>query len=220
MYAPLGALVPLYTVWLERLGFTPLEIAWACTTQALGGLFAPLVAGQVADRWFPANRCLVLCGLAGAGVLWTMAGLVTPASVFLASLLFWTIWVPVITFGTAVCFTHLSSAQKQYGPVRMWGTIGWMVQGWALGYWFSNPAWAAPVLAWLRPEHSASALSDALRLGSLLALVLAVYACTLPHTPPRHRSGSLLAPLAAMKLLRERSFAVFCVCTFGMCVSI
>src|SRR5207245_1333054 len=27
-------------------------------------------------------------------------------------------------------------------------------------------------------------------------------------------------PLAAMKLLRERSFAVFCVCTFGICVSI
>jgi nucleoside transporter len=220
LYAPLGALVPLYTVWLEKLGFTPLETAWACTTQALAALLAPLIAGQVADRWVPANRCLIVCGFVGAGILWALAELTTPAAVFWTTLAFWITWVPVLTLGTAVCFTHLASAHKQYGPVRMWGTIGWLVQGWVLGYWFSNPTWAEPLLAWLRPDHPTSRASDALRLASLLAALLGLYAFTLPHTPPRHRSGSLLAPVAALRLLRERGFAVFCVCTFGICVSI
>ena len=38
MYAPLGALIPLYSLRLQELGFTPLEMGWACATQALGSL--------------------------------------------------------------------------------------------------------------------------------------------------------------------------------------
>ena len=34
-YAPAGALVPLFSLRLQELGFRPAQIGWACATQAL-----------------------------------------------------------------------------------------------------------------------------------------------------------------------------------------
>jgi hypothetical protein len=51
------------------------------------------------------------------------------------------------------------------------------------------------------------------------AFLLAGYALTLPRTPPQHRLGSLLAPLAALHLLRKRSFAVYLFGSMGVCLT-
>src|SRR5262249_37468889 len=63
-------------------------------------------------------------------------------------------------------------------------------------------------------------LADAFRLGSVLAFALAAYALTLPHTPPARRAGGVPAPLAALRLLRDRAFAVYWLCAFGVCVTL
>ena len=57
-YAVAGAFVPLFSVWLTHLEFSPMAIGWASATSALASLVAPLLAGQVADRWVPAERCI------------------------------------------------------------------------------------------------------------------------------------------------------------------
>jgi hypothetical protein len=82
-----------------------------------------------------------------------------------------------------------------------------MVTGWLIG-----------ILAWLLPGFTG--VADAFRLGGVLAFVLAGYALTLPHTPPRRGGGvQLLAPLAALKLLRGEAFAVYAVCVVGTCIT-
>src|SRR5262244_99762 len=72
-YAPAGAVVPLFSSHLKDLGFTPLQTAWACGAPPLAGMFAPLVAGQVADRWLPAERCLAVCALLAGAALWVLS---------------------------------------------------------------------------------------------------------------------------------------------------
>jgi MFS family permease len=204
-YAAAGALLPLFSSHLTDLGFSPQQLAWACAAHPLAALVGPLVAGQVADRWFPAERCLVVCALAAAAALWVLAELSTPAGVFVAHLAVWLVLTPGITLGTAICMIHLASPENEFGKVRLWGTVGWMVPGWLLGSWF----------AW-----SQRGLADAIRLASLLACVLAAYALTLPHTPPQRRARGWLAPLAALYLLRGRTFAVCFISLFGVCLTL
>lgn len=204
-YAPAGAILPLFSLRLQDLEFTPLEIGWASATQALAGLMAPLLAGQVADRWWPAERCLALYSLLSAAVLFLLANLQTPVHVFWASLALWLCLTPALSLGNSLSFVHLLDARRDFGGVRLWGTVGWVVASWMFGAWY---------------RWGGARLEDAFRLGGICCLVLTAYALTLPHTPPRPSSGSRFAPLAALRLLRLRAFAVYTAVYLGWCVTI
>jgi MFS family permease len=219
-YAVCGAWVPLFSLILQKLDFTPTEIAWACATAALGALLAPLPWGQIADRWVPAQHCISFCALVAGVLLWVLSELTTPWPVFLTTLGFWFFMVPVISLGTSLTFRHLQHPEREFGPVRMWGTIGWVGANWFLTFWFA---------AFLSGDGS---LADAFRLGGSLAFVLTLYAWTLPHTPPStrrmelaaaRRSGwlwsALEAPLLAMRLFRQRAFLIYCVCLMGLYIT-
>ncbi|MCI0455989.1 MAG: MFS transporter, partial [Gemmataceae bacterium] len=184
LYAVPGAWVPLFSLRLTELAFTPFQIGWASATYAFAALATPLLAGQLADRYFPAQRCLACFAVVGGVLLWLLAELTDPVAVFWVCLALWLVMVPAITLTASICFAHLSDPGRTYGSVRLWGTVGWVVPGLLLGWWFSNPDLLAGLLDWLRPQAPRSELADALRLGALLSFALAGYALTLPHTPP------------------------------------
>jgi MFS family permease len=223
-YAVPGAWVPVFSLRLAELSFTSVDIGWAGATYALASLATPFLAGQVADRWFPAERCLACFATAGGCLLWLLAELADPVAVFWTCLAVWLVVVPAITLTISVCFTHLADPARRYGSVRLWGTVGWVVPGLLLGCWFAEPEWLGGPLGCLRPHGPRTELADALRLGGLLAFLLAAYALTLPHTPPAAaRAGArtaLLAPLAALRLLRRRPLAVYCACALGVCFAV
>src|SRR5262249_15937608 len=136
---------------------------------------------------------------------------------------FWLMMVPAISLGSAICFSHLERPDRDFGPVRMCGTLGWMGSAYLLFFWFQEPAWLGGVVCFfheLFPDWSGPALGDIFRLGGVMAISLGFYAWTLPHTPPRRRAGSWLAPVAALRLLRQRSFAIFCACGLVFCATI
>jgi MFS family permease len=219
-YAPAGALVPFMTLRLRELDFTPLQMAWACATQALGSVAGPVIAGQIADRWWPAERLLAVCAFLAGALLWLLAGLTSPLAVFATSLATWLLIAPIITLGASLSFAHLAIPARDYGAVRLWGTLGWVAIGWLVGYWRMDPAWLEPGIALVRPELPRSEVADAFRLGGLAAFVLGIYVLTMPSTPPQRSRGAVWAPLAALKLLRQRSIAVYWGCVWGVCVTI
>src|SRR5262249_58179195 len=109
-----------------------------------------------------------------------LAELTTPAAVFWTALAFWLVMVPVITLGTALCFSHLEHPERDFGPVRLCGTLGWMVSGYLLFVWFQEPLWLGGLARTLLPEWSGPEMADIFPLGGLLALVLGCYASTPP----------------------------------------
>ena len=218
IYAAPGAVVPLFSLRLKQLGFSPTEIGWCCATQAIGSLIAPLIAGHIADRWCAAEKCLALAAFAAAGSLWSLATLTTPAAVFAVSLAFWLVMAPSLTLCSSIGFSHLKNTSDQFGRIRMWGTVGWVAPGWLMGIWLAESDLWSPWLNWLRPEDPKPELADAFRFAAILAIVFGLYALTLPHTPPRESKGA--APLAAIRALRGRAFLIYAICTFGVCVAL
>jgi MFS family permease len=219
-YAPAGAVLPLYSFQLQALGFGPLEMAWCCATQALACIVGPLAAGQVADRWVAAERVLAVCAALSGLLLVLLTELTSPVPVFLTTLGFWLVACPIFTLGTAICFTHAPEPNRDYGPIRMWGTVGWVSAALFLGHWYSDPSWLCDCCAWMRPDWPRHRLTDAYRIGAVIAFLLTGYALTLPHTPPRRRASSWLAPLAAVRLLRRRAFAVYFMCSLLLYTSV
>lgn len=212
----MGAWVPNFSLHLENLGFSAEETAWASGTNALGAMVAPLVWGQVADRWLATERCISLCAFVTGIVLWCLAFLTKPTTVILVSLVLWFFLIPVLSLTGAFIFRQLEHPDREYGKIRLWGTIGWMAASGCLTGWFTFVGGTAD-------------FADSLRLGSVAAFLVAFYALTLPHAPPspaslaaarRSRLARLVdAPLSALALLRGRAFFVYCACMFGLYIT-
>jgi MFS family permease len=222
-YAIMGAWVPVFTLHLKNLSFSSEETAWASAANAIGALIAPLIWGQIADRWLAMQRCISLCAFASAAGLWFLAPLHQPAwAVVFVSIGIWFFLIPTYGLTTAFIFRQLSHPERQYGPIRMWGTVGWMAASWCLTLWFAWDRWFRKL-----DPNQANDFADSLRLGSLYAVVLAFYAMTLPHTPPgkadpsRAWYGRLMdAPLSALHLFHHRSFLIYCICLFGFNITL
>lgn len=198
MWAIPGCVVPMYSVALQHLGFSSQIIALCSSTQAAASVVTSLIAGQIADRWVAAEKALAVCGLLVGVNLWFLAQTTDPTWMFVLTLTFWMLCGPITHLGTAVCFAHLPLPTKQFGPVRMWGTIAWIAVGWLSGLWL---------------KVRGTPPADVFQMGGLIAWLLAAYSFTLPSTPPRPGRG--FAPLAALTLFRQRDFVVYTICLFG-----
>ena len=204
-YSVPGVVLPLYSMRLDSLGFSPWQIALCSATHGVASILAPLM-GQLADRWLAAQKCLAICGvLAVADLAWLLAAR-DFWSMLLATQLFWLLAVPMMMLGTAITFTHLKHPEAQFGFARLWGTVGWMATPWIL---FS---------AEMALDHKAAAGDTLIMVGMAMSLLLVAYTFTLPDTPPRHTAVSWLAPVAVLKRLAGVSFFTFAACMAGFCL--
>lgn len=220
-FSVMGAWVPVFSLHLAKLRFSAEQTAWASATSAIGALLAPLVWGQIADRWLAVERCISLCAIASCLGLALLAELEEPALVIGLCIAMWFFLIPVVGLINSFIFRQLEHPEKEYGKIRLWGTIGWIVAGWCLTLWLSID----PI------DDGTIDYSDSMRLGAWSALILTFYALTMPHTPPRPRipdpDGNrswflplIDAPLSALRLFRNPSFGVYVACMFGVNVTI
>ncbi len=216
-YAILGAWAPVLGPYLSDLHFTFTETAWIWSTAALGSMLAPILWGQIADRWVAAEKCISLCAVVAGLMLWWASHAADPATFFWLFFVFWLFQMPLMSIGSALTFRHLEHPERQFGPIRVWGTIGWMAASWIFNIWL------------FRYDSPRDHFDDSLRGGAIAAWLLAIYAFTLPATPPLpprlspahhgHWRRFLDAPVRAFQLFRIPAFAVLCVCLFVLYVS-
>jgi MFS family permease len=207
-------MLPLFSSHLETLSFSHLEIGFVSATQALGTILGPILAGQVADRWLPAERCLSIGGVCTGVLLLILTQLTSPSALFVLTVILWMFMAAGLSLCASVSFSHLADPEREFGAVRLCGTIGWVVPQILMACWLANPEWLCRCVAVLRPDHPTSHLVDTFRLGAVAAFLTAAYAWTLPATPPVRHGTSWLAPLAALHLLRSRNFAVYLGCNY------
>jgi len=127
-----GAWLPLIWGYMGGLGFTGTQIAWIGSAFALASILAIFAGNQFVDRTFSAERFLAASHLIGG---LAMLGLffVRDFWAFFALMLVHSIcYVPTISVANSLAFTHLKDARKEFGLVRMGGTIGWIIASWPL----------------------------------------------------------------------------------------
>lgn len=208
IYAVQGSWWPLLAVHLQDLGISGRGRGAIFGTLALAALATPLGAGQLADRLLPTQRLMALVYALGSVGLAVFAAGPTDGVVplFLMFLAYWLITAPTYGLANSLAFRNLPRPAEQFGGVRLWGTIGWMVVGWGMAAILSLSAGAGAA----RGTHVAFAVASG------LSLVFAAYCLTLPNTPPL---AGAAAPrgidLAIVRdLVSRRSVAIFLASAF------
>jgi nucleoside transporter len=183
------------------------SIAWAYTVGPIAAIVSPFFLGMVADRFFATQKVLGALHVLGGGMMllapWAAA---QGSQAFITVLLLHMLcYMPTLGLSNAVAFRHLASQEKQFPLVRVFGTVGWIAAG----------LFVSMVLA-------ADARSEQFFVAGGAAILLGIYSFTLPNTPPtakgqKVRVGQLLG-LDALRLLKDRSFAVFMASSFLICI--
>ena len=184
-YATWGAWLPVLYAYLSgHLKFNDDQIGYCFSAGALGAIFGPFIAGQLADRSFATQKILGLSHLIGAALVFAM-GMTDRFEVFVGlAAVYGLVYAPTMALTNSLAFSHLPNRDSDFGPVRLWGTIGWIAVGILVGqilFRFHTPADAseATVLAAQNAGRSV-----AFTISAVVGLVMGLYCFTLPNTPP------------------------------------
>jgi MFS family permease len=251
-----GAWLPLIFGYLPSLGFSAAEPPAAVASLIPHGLWFlfseqalilnafPVAAvvgmffsNQYADRHFSAEKFLAFSHFVGGLAILSLAFI--PSNPEHHATSFWLffglmlahclLYVPTNSIANSIAFANIKDPQKEFGLVRMGGTLGWILAAWP--FTFILVDWAkvhatnphGPI-QWLETVLGSGLTGPALQEGTrwtykvagVCSLLLAAYSLTLPHTPPKKvETGSdRFAWLEAFKLLKQPFMLVLWLVTF------
>ena len=211
-----GAWYPLIFGYLPSLGYTPAQQSWILNAFPIAAIVGMFFSNQFADRNFAAEKFLAASHLIGGVAMLSLAWIHSFGPFFIAMLVHCLLYVPTISITNSIAFAHMRDPQKEFGVVRMGGTIGWILAAWP--FTFILVDWAkvnaeAPqgIVAWLGTVLGSGLTGPALQAGTtwtfivagIASLVLAAFSLTLPHTPPKpvEAGANKFAWLEAFRLL-------------------
>src|SRR2546423_7119634 len=149
-----GAWYPLIFGYLPSLGFTASEQTWVLNAFTMASFTAMFFSTQFADRNFAAEKFLAFSHLVGGLSIVALAWTTTFWPFFLLMLVHSLFYVPTISITNSIAFANLKDPQKEFGPVRLWGTIGWVAAAWPFVFilvdWSKVPAFGSvPFFEWI-----------------------------------------------------------------------
>lgn len=218
-YAVWGAWLPLAARYLSAapadggLGFTGGQIGMILgLAGSIGAVAAPFIAGQVADRYFSAERFLAVLLLVGGVIKWVTASQTGYGAWLGLSIGYSVVYMPTLALSNSIAFANLKDAESGFPRVRVWGTIGWIAVSWIFPMLYLQTdlrfSLMPPFLTGAEMPGVTARLADSLRFSAFISWGYAIYCLTLPHTPPKRGEVARLAFARAFGLLRERPFAV------------
>jgi len=197
--------------YLLKIGFDGLQVGAAYSTMNWGAIFAPIVAGALADRFFEAQKVMAVLHLVGAAILWWLSSVTDPVIFFWTLLVYALCYMPTLGLANAISFHQMTDPGRQFGVIRAFGTFGWIVVGFVVGL-------IAPQML----GHSIEDTNLPLQIGAVISLVLGLYAFALPATPPsaagRKPSLAQALGLETLSLMKDRSFSIFVLGSLLLCI--
>ena len=224
-----GAWLPLIFGYLPSLKFSTGEQSLILNAFPIAAIVGMFFSNQFADRNFAGEKFLAFSHLVG-GLAILGCGFVQGFWPFFGLMLVHCLlYVPTISITNAIAFANMKDPQKEFGIVRMGGTIGWILAAWPFTFilvdWAKvDAAKPSGLVAWvgavLANGLSGQPLQDATKwtfvVAGVASLVLAAFSLTLPHTPPKPavKGTENLAWLSALKLLKHPFVLVLWLVTF------
>ncbi|MBN1561540.1 MFS transporter [candidate division KSB1 bacterium] len=204
-YAIWGAWYPVFSAYLQNnLGFDGTQSGIIYGLLSLATIISPFIGGQVADRYLPTQYVIAGLHLVGGVLLLFIARISDYQPMLWLFFVYCLLYAPTIGLTNSLTFHHLTDSEKEFGWIRVGGSIGWIIIGLVLSGW--------RVLA--SRADAAIPSGDMLLLAGIVSLLMGLYALTLPHTPPNKEKKNPLAFLEAIKMMKNKNFAIFIIINF------
>ena len=179
----------------------------------LGSILGPFIMGQLADRYFATERVLAFSHLGGGVLLIAASYFTTFWPIFVLMLLYCTLYFPTVGLTNSLTFRALGDEHtSQFAPIRLWGTIGWLLATFLVGGYLGLDSGRVPLLKPFFSLVGEPSLREVLRIPGLISLVFGLYCFALPHTPPTAAAATTAAQKSAfietLELMKDRSFAI------------
>lgn len=196
--------VTLSTYLTSTLHFTGTQAGAVFGTTALASMISPFFVGLIADRFFSTERVLAALHFAGAILLWRVASAQTFGAVYALLLAYCLCYFPTIALTNSLTLQHVRDAGRDFPLIRVFGTLGWIAIGVAVGSMGLEKS-ATPFL-----------------LASGASVAMGLFSLVLPHTPPAARAESFsvrrVLGLDALVMMKDRSFLIFAIASVLACV--
>lgn len=193
-------LITIGTYCLNAKGWTVPQFASIFSTLALASLFMPALTGIVADKWMNAEKLYGLLHILYGLILLYVPKVNDPGTLYYVILGAMICYMPTISLSNAIAYTILKRNEydvvKVFPPIRVWGTIGFIVAMWTTNLTGSKVN------------------ANQFIIGAVAAIFLGVFSFTLPKCPPP-KSISKTAGIAeqlglkAFKLFANYKMALF-----------
>src|SRR3569833_482281 len=179
----------------------------AYATQAFVAIIAPFVIGLIADKYFSAQKILGVLHLIGAGLLYCVTTTPNFVGFYPGILAYLIIYMPTLALVNSVSFKQMLNPSKEFPWIRVWGTIGWIVAGFIIG--------------WLQWEKKDS-LALTFKMAAIASAFLGLLSFSKPDTPPTKKGqktslGDIIG-LDSIGMLKNRSYLVFFLASVAICI--
>lgn len=193
-------LITIANYWFGTKNWEGTQFGLVFGTMGIASLFMPTLTGIIADRWVNAERLYGILHILYAGVLFSLPQVATPTTFIYVMLLAMCFYMPTISLSNSISYTALkqnsSDVVKDFPPIRVFGTIGFIVA------------------MWITNLTGNKATEYQFYIAGIAALILGLYAFTLPKCKPQrliseNASLSETLGLEAFKLFANYKMALF-----------
>ena len=134
-----GCILPFVSIHLRDLGLTMQEISRVFLISSSMLLFFPFFWGMLSDRFISINRLFAILNILSFGAIYLISRQTTFWGLVIGFTAFYASYHPTLTLINALSFQHLPNPQEQFGKLRAWGSLGWIVPSLPIAFWLMNP---------------------------------------------------------------------------------
>lgn len=193
-------LITIGTYCFNAKGWTGAQFGAIFSTLALSSLFMPTIAGIIADKWMNAEKLYGILQIMYGLILFYVPSVNDPETLYYVIFAAMICYMPTISLSNSIAYSILKDNKydvvKVFPPIRVWGTVGFIVAMWTTNLTGSKTN------------------ANQFIIAAVAAIVLGIYAFTLPKCPPQKsisKNSSLLEQLglSSFKLFANYKMALF-----------